>query len=78
MSDRLSKFEAKFKKPQEQPIIQKPKSRQIKVPFAVQVAWEDLSPSIASVFNENKWKSKYASYLILKQWMEKVIRTSGG
>ena len=48
------------------------KPKQTKVPFRVVKAWNNLEPSIASVFRESKWPAKFALFEIFKDWYDKL------
>ena len=56
------------------------KPRKLIVPENVKISWEQISKSIESVFGKiqkdgsRKWDSKYAHYLIFKNWFEKVSK----
>lgn len=51
-------------------ITRKPK--QMKVPKVVDKAWKNLEGSIASVFRESKWPSKFTLFEIFKDWYDKL------
>ncbi len=57
-----------------------PRPRKLIVPENVKISWEQISKSIESIFGKiqkdgsRKWDSKYAHYLIFKNWFEKVSK----
>jgi hypothetical protein len=44
--------------------------KKVKMPEHVKIAWEDLEPSIASVFRASKWSTKYKMLQIFKDWID--------
>ena len=43
------------------------------VPEDIKIVWNDLRPSIGSVFRKRKWPSKYASFQIFNNWMQSLL-----
>ncbi len=83
MSFDIDKFlDEKLGKTKETPktIERAPKPKKLIVPENVKISWEQISKSIESVFGKiqkdgsRKWDSKYAHYLIFKNWFEKVSK----
>jgi len=83
MSFDIDKFlDEKLGKTNETPktIERAPKPKKLIVPENVKISWEQISKSIESVFGKiqkdgsRKWDSKYAHYLIFKNWFEKVSK----
>lgn len=56
-----------------------PRSRTPKVPENIKISWDQISKSIESVWGRKrkdgsrKWESKYAHYLIFKNWVEEMM-----
>lgn len=78
LRDKLSKFDEKIEI-KEIPKIKTPIPRKVIIPENVKIAWNQISKSIEGVWGKvqkdgnRKWDSKYAHYLIVKQWIDSLL-----
>ena len=80
LEDKLRQKLGKSKKPEKPntPSNSTPRQRKPKVPENIKISWDQISKSIESAWGKiqkdgsRKWESKYAHYLIFKEWFEKV------
>ena len=78
VDDFIAEKLGKSKKPEKPNTPRQPRQKKAKVPENIKISWDQISKSIESMWGKKrkdgtrKWESKYAHYLIFKNWFEEM------